>query len=327
MTAPLPPVTSVDMTGLIPPTYSNQIMQEAVLQSATLALGTRVPIPTGKASIPVPSLFPQAGFVAAAGGRKPFARFALEQREIVAEEIACTIAIPDSYLSDSAINLWEFARPRLAEAIGMTLDAAVFTGAGAPASYPVGGLAAFATRAGTGIDAIDTVNNAMAVVEDVGLNVTGHAADIRVKSVFRGVRENTGALLLDTAQIENRQIDRLYGVPIAWNTLLGPDFDFVTGAWNCLLVGVRQDIQYKFSDSGVLVDDQGLVQVSAFQDNQMLLKVWARIGVTIIKPITRLDEDPNNPVGVNPFSIATLKPPPPLPLTVTGTRTGARGEK
>jgi HK97 family phage major capsid protein len=305
---------SVDLTGLIPNTISNVIAQEAVSQSAVMTLGTRVPIPAGKSSVPIPALFPEAEFVNEPGGRKPFTRFAFQTRDITAEEIATTVAIPDSYLEDSAINLWAFARPRLAEAIGRVVDRAVIANQGAPASYPTGGITAFATRAPDGIDAIDTVNNAMGEVEDRGMLITGHAVDIRAKSVFRGVRDNTGALLLDRQQVEQRQMDSLYGAPIAWTALQGADFDFVTGNWGCLVVGIRSDIRYKFSDNGVLADSDGRVTVSAFQDNQTLLKVWARIGVAIVKPITQFSEhedpeDPDSPlVGENPFSYATLKP-------------------
>jgi HK97 family phage major capsid protein len=301
MTQP-PPVGPIDASGLIPTTYVNQVFQQAATTSAVLTLGRKLPIPTGKTSIPIPASFPVAGFVTAPGGRKPWTDFRIETQEIIAEEIAATIAIPDSYVEDSSINLWAYARPLLAEAIATTLDAAVFAGTGAPASYPQGGIEAFGQEADAGIDAIDTVNNAMGLVEAEGLPVTGSAADLRVKSVLRGVRDNTGALLLDTQQVQGNAVNQLYGVPIAWNSYMSPDFDFITGDWACLVVGVRQDIRYETSNSGVLTDANGKVLVSAFQDNQTLMKIWARIGVAILQPVTPY----TTPDGAKPFAYAQL---------------------
>ena len=50
------------------------------------------------------------------------------------------VAIPEAYLADSAINLWNFVRPQLASAIALALDNAVLFGLNAPASFPVGGI-------------------------------------------------------------------------------------------------------------------------------------------------------------------------------------------
>ena len=38
---------------------------------------------------------------------------------ITAEEIAAVVAIPEQYLEDNTINLWNWARPKLAEAIAV----------------------------------------------------------------------------------------------------------------------------------------------------------------------------------------------------------------
>lgn len=302
MSAPV--VGPIDASGLIPTVQVQQVFAQIATTSAVLRLGRKLPIPTGKSSIPVPSSFPTASFVTAPGGRKPWTDFHIVNQEIVAEEIACTISIPDSYVEDSSINLWAYARPLLTEAIGNALDAAVFTGVGAPASYPSGGIVdeAFSQEATAGLDAIDTVNNAMGLVEGQGLPVTGSAADLRVKSVMRGVRDNTGALLLSPSQVQGDAADQLYGVPIAWDQYMSPDFDFITGDWDCLVVGVRQDMRYETSNSGVLTDAAGKVLVSAFQDNQTLMKVWARIGIAILTPVTPF----TTPDGAKPFAYASL---------------------
>jgi hypothetical protein len=68
------------------------------------------------------------------------------------------------------------------------------------------------------------------------------------------------------------------------------------------VIGVRQDIRYAMDPSAVIADATGKVLISGFQDNQTPLKVWARFGCVIIKPVTR-----RVPAGANPFAAAALK--------------------
>lgn len=309
-------MASIDLSGLIPTTFVPQIIRHARTQSAVLTLGRRIPIPTGRSSVPVPGAFPKAAFVTAPGGRKPFTDLKIGPQELVAEEVAAVIAIPDSYLEDSSINLWQYAQPLLGDAIGLAVDNAALFGIGAPASYPPGGIIATALQAPSGVDVLDTVNLAMGLVEDEGLPVTGHAAALATKQYFRGVRDNSGALLLGRDQIDNEWFDTLYGVRVNWNTYLSADVNFITGDWDCLMVGVRQDIRYRFSNEGVLVGDDDKVAISAFQDNQTLLKVWARVAVGVLRPVTPATD----PDGAEPFAKALLGP---STLTPGGGASGA----
>lgn len=296
----MPPI---DLSGQIPTQYSTQIITEATQQSAALALGSRIPMGTKVTDMPVPKAFPRAAFVNTPGGRKPFTDLKLSNEQLTAEEIAAVVSIPDEYLDDSGIDLWGYARPLLAEAIALAFDDAVFWGVGAPPTYPTGGLASFAIDVAPGDgDAISTVNEAMSAVEAEGLAVTGHAADVAVQGALRGVRDATGAFLLGASQTQSGSINTLYGLPIAYSQFsTEATGDFITGAWRYLMIGVRQDIRFQFSTDGVLADDTGKVVVSGFQDNQTLLKVWARFGCVVVEPVTRRAED-----GAKPFAIATI---------------------
>jgi HK97 family phage major capsid protein len=302
MTTPYAP--PLDFSGVIPPEFSVQIIEEAVRASAVLQIANLIPMGTSITEMPIPSTLPTAGFVTGAGGRKPWTDIALTTATLHAEEIAAITAIPDQYLEDSSINLWGYVRPRIAEAIGQALDNAVLFGTGAPATYPVGGIDAIAAKIAPGTDAVDTVNQAMAAVEGQGLMVDGHAADLVVRSVLRGVRANTGELLLGTTQAGDLTQPTLYGVPIAYSSFgsVGGTFpDFFTGDWNYCFIGVRQDIRYAMDPSAVVADSTGKVLISGFQDNQTPLKVWARFGCQIVKPVTV-----RKPTGANPFACAAL---------------------
>jgi HK97 family phage major capsid protein len=294
----------LDFSGVIPPEFSTQIIEEAIQASAVLSIANLMPMGTTITELPIPKTLPTAGFVTV-GGRKPWTDLALQTETLHAEEIAAITAIPDQYLEDASINLWGWVRPRLAEAIALAFDNAVLWGLGAPATYPVGGLDAVAAPVAAGIDALETVNEAMSAVEGQGLPVTGNSADIVVRGVLRGVRANTGELLLGTTQAGDSVIPSLYGVPIAYASYgqVGGTFpDFFTGDFRNLIIGVRQDIRYALDPSAVVADDTGKVLISGFQDNQTPLKVWCRMAAAIVKPVTQ-----RTPAGANPFAKAALK--------------------
>jgi HK97 family phage major capsid protein len=313
-----------DFSGTIPRDYSAQIIEEATQASAALTLGQRLPMGTRISELPVPKTFPKAEWVTApqegGTGRKPYTGIGLQPQVITAEEVAAVIAIPEVYLDDNEINLWNFCRPRLAEAIGVAVDDAMLFGlAGAtPPSFPNGGVAGAAQvvdPAGAD-DVVDAINQAMAKVEEDGLVVTGHAADLIVKSRLRGVRDSTGALLLGSEQVGQMQRPTIYGAPVAYNpfTQIGTAYpDFITGAWQYLIIGVRQDIRFKLDPSGVILGATTGESVSGFQDNVVPMKVWARFGCTIVSPPTV-----RRPAGSRPFARVKL-------ASVTGPGPAAEG--
>ena len=280
-----------DFSGVIPPEVSTVILQEATRASAALQLCNKVPMGTGVTQMPVPKTLPTASWVTASGtGRKPYTDVGLQPAVLTAEEVAAVIAIPDKMIEDTSINLWNYCRPLLAQAIGQALDAAVIYGLNPPASFPAGGVMGAAAPVNAGIDAIDSINRAMAAVEGQGLNPSGHAADLPVRSRLRGLRATTNELILGYTQIDNYQVPSVYGLPIAYTpfqnkTGLNPA-DFVTGDWSWAVLGVRQDIRYLIDPSAVIADASGVVQVSGFQDNVTPMKVWARFGFVLINPVT-----------------------------------------
>jgi HK97 family phage major capsid protein len=289
-----------DFDNMIPPEYATRIIQEATQQSAALRLGTRIPMGTSVMNMPVPKTFPKAAWVSR-GGRKPFTDLAMDWESMTAEEVAAIIAIPDVMVEDSSINLWNYARPLLAQAIAQAVDDAILFGVDAPATFPAGGVAAAATHVTDGVDVLDTINRAMSAVESGGLPVTGHAADISVRGALRGVRDESGAFLMGWAEQDRYTIPTLYGLPIAYNQFGQPSPDFFTGDWNYLFIGVRSDIRYDINPAGVIADDDGKVIVSGWQDNTTPMKVWARFACAIVKPVT-----PRNPAGANPFASADV---------------------
>jgi hypothetical protein len=107
-------------------------------------------------------------------------------------------------------------------------------------------------------------------------------------------------------------------VPVAYSQYAAINaVDFITGAWDYLVIGVREDIRFRIDPSGTIADDAGKVLVSGFQDNVVPCKIWARFGCTIIKPVT-----PRVPAGAIPFAKTRL-----LGLVAPDPPAGEAGER
>jgi HK97 family phage major capsid protein len=295
-----------DFSGVIPPAMSTTIIQEVLQTSAAMRLCSRLPMGTGVTQMPIPKTLPTASWVNATGtGRKPYTNVGLQTATITAEEVAAVIAIPDKMVEDSTINLWNYCRPLLSQAIAVALDGAVLFGLNAPASFPAGGVMAEAVGVNAGIDAIDSINLAMAQVEGQALTPTGHASDLTNRALIRGLRATTNELIFGTTQIDNYSVPSIYGLPAAYipfqNKGGASPADFVTGDWSYAILGVRSDIRYLVDPSAVIADASGVVQVSGFQDNVTPMKVWARFGFALLRPVTV-----NQPGGARAFAKADL---------------------
>ena len=294
-----------DFSGVIPPSMSTTILGEVAQTSAAMRLCSRLPMGTGVTQMPIPKTLPTASWVTSATGRKPYTNLGLQTATLTAEEVAAVIAIPDKMVEDSSINLWNFARPLLSQAIALALDGAVLFGVNAPASFPVGGVMAEAVGVNAGSDAVDTMNKTMAQVEAQALNPTGHASDLTNRALVRGLRATTGELIFGTTQIDNYSIPSIFGLPVAYVPFQGKSgaapADFLTGDWAYAILGVRSDIRYLIDPSAVIADSAGVVQVSGFQDNVTPMKVWARFGFQVIRPVTA-----QYPAGARAFAKSDL---------------------
>jgi hypothetical protein len=56
------------------------------------------------------------------------------------------------------------------------------------------------------------------------------------------------------------------------------------------LIGVRQDIQFRVFDTGVITDDTGAVIMNLLQEDKLALRCVARFGFNVAVPAT-LTED------------------------------------
>jgi hypothetical protein len=264
-------VVATEWAELIPTDVAREVIDAAAGESAVLALGNSVVMPSGVVSVPVVSVAPQAVFV---GVRKPASTIEWTAERLEPAEIALTLYIPDAYLDDAGFPVWESARAEIAKAIARTLDAAVLWGTNAPASYPSGGIAALTGPATSGTDALDAIDKAAEVVEATGLVPDGIAAGTKIGSALRKAYRE---IATPPSTVPDETI---YGMNVArspaWDDAQG---DALVGDWSKLLVGIREDISFDLSDSATLTDGAGNVVVSAFESDVTAMRAYARIAV------------------------------------------------
>ncbi len=305
----------IDRTGagaLIPEDASREIIQGVAESSAVLRLARRLPNMTrAQQRMPVLSVLPTAYFVTGDTGLKQTSEVSWENKYLNAEEIAVIVPIPEAVLDDSDYDIWGQVRPRLVEAIGVVIDAAILIGTNAPDNWPDDILTA-ATAAshvvdhssfsGDYYDEILGEGGTMSMVEADGYMVTGHAAVPGMMAGLRGLRETGGAPIF----MQSMQGAANY-------TLAGASVEFLrngavpaatalmfSGDWSQLVYSIRQDITYKVLDQAVIQDGSGNIIYNLPQQDMVALRAVMRLAWQIPNPIQRLN---TNSATRFPFSI------------------------
>lgn len=295
-------IDRTDAAPLIPEQESAEILQLVPQASAALRSCRTMQMSTKTFSQPVLGSFPVAYWVNGDTGIKQTTDMSWRGLTMTAEELAAIVVIPDNLIADSGYPLWAEVRPWLAEAIGLALDQAVFSGVNKPATWPQGIIpAAIAAgnvneldstpeEGGAANDVLETFDD----VEDDGYDVTRIVADKRLRSALRKARDTTGQKVLDvsTGEIE--------GVPIEYVgfNVFPSTARAVVGDFNMAIVGVRQDLTWKMLDQAVITDDTGAVVINLPQQDSQALRVTARFGFVIANPQTHSPNATPFPFGV-----------------------------
>jgi len=279
----------------IPETYVSQILQDAPKASAALTLMRRQPMSSKKTRQPVLSALPTAYWVDGDVGMKQTTKPVWDNLELIAEELAAIVVIPDAYFDDANIPLWEEIRPLLAEAIGKKIDEAVLFGVDKPSTWPTdiyhGTLAAGNVRvAGTGDDLAQDVAFLGQTLAEDGSRLGGFASQPGFNWRLVGIRTSQGVPIYQPALTEG-EFDRLYGRRFfevengSWDA---SEALLIGGEWNKAIIGVRQDITYRIFDQGVISDDDGNVVVNLMQQDSKAMRVVMRVGFTVEEPLDRI---------------------------------------
>ena len=131
-------ITKNDVSALIDEQVVGEIFEGAQKESKVLSMFRRLPnMSSDKTKLRVSDALPVAYFVDenTNNGRKNLTKAAWKNVFLTAEEIAVIVPIKENLLNDASVDLWAEIRPQLTSAIAKTIDAAVFKGEGAPASW------------------------------------------------------------------------------------------------------------------------------------------------------------------------------------------------
>ncbi|HEV7646321.1 MAG TPA: phage major capsid protein [Pyrinomonadaceae bacterium] len=304
-------ISRSDAGALIPEEVSSQIFQDLPKQSVALSLFKQVKMSSKQQKMPVLSVLPTAYFVNGDTGIKQTTEVNWADKHLEAEEVACIVPIPEAVLDDSAFDVWEEIKPRVVEAIGRTIDAAVLFGTNKPASWATSIFDA-ATTAGNTFDSgsvvgqkVDVdVSSVMEKVEADGFMVNGFSASVTLKSAFRSLRTTDGLPILQPS-LQVGSPDALYNERIYYVTNGAWDASkalLIAGDWTQGIIGVRQDITYKLLDQAVITDNTNAIIYNLAQQDMVALRVVMRLGFQVPNPANPLN------AGANRYPFAVLAP-------------------
>ncbi|MFE3122355.1 phage major capsid protein [Streptomyces hydrogenans] len=281
---------------LVPTPVSAEIIQELPAQSALLQRAARAPMSSKTQRQPVLDVMPIAYFVGGDTGLKQTSTQDWKNVDLVAEEIAAIVPIPEAYLDDAQMPIWDQVKPRLVEAIGSLLDGAALFGINKPSTwspsvYSSAVAAGNTTIAGSGDDFAQDVTVVAEKVAQDGFAVNGFISRPGLTWKLNGLRSVDGVPIYQP-NLQGTPGGTLYGYPMSELTNGGFDTseaELLMGDWRKAIVGVRQDISFKMFTEGVISDDDGKVVLNLMQQDSVAMRVVARFAFATANPATRLN--------------------------------------
>jgi HK97 family phage major capsid protein len=301
-------MSATDVAALIPDEVATEIISGVEVKSAAMRLMRRARMSRAQQRMPVLSAIPTAYFVANGGGLKQTSKLAWGNKTLVAEEIAVIVPIPEAFLDDAEFDIWGEVKPKVAEAFAVALDGAVLFGINKPDTWGVD-VYHHAIAAGNAVvrgsvggqDVAGDVSDVMALVENDGFDINGHAARRSMRSVFRNLRDDNGQPIF-TPGIPNKEPATLWGEPLSYVSNASWDAanaSLLTGDWNNAILATRQDITYKVLDQASIHDEDGALVYNFAQQDMVGLRCVGRFAYQVANAINR----EGTYAGQSPFGV------------------------
>lgn len=311
--------------------YSKEIIEALPTQSFCLKMMRGLPTLNAKTlKIPMANSFPTAYFVDEVAGARGAANIkkttdmSWSGVTLYVEEAAVIVPVPESVIEDMAsanFDLWGMVKPRLVEALGKLIDAAIlFDSAGslAPAAWP-DGIVTQAIAASNAVDvssdvgagktfediagAIVADNGLLSLVEQDGFICNGAMGAISMMGKLRGLRDANGQFLfMNDMKAPNDY--RIAGIPMTFpnNGAFNPATALlVVGDWSQAVYGIRRDITWKLATEASITAADGTLVYNLFQDDMVALRVTMRMGWVLPNPKNMVNSSTQ-------FPFAVLKP-------------------
>lgn len=305
------------LSGLIPEPVTREIMQGAIAESAVLRMGRRLANMSSKTqTINVLDALPSAYFVngeatgdGAGDAFKQTTKMAWDKKKLYAEEIAVIVPIPEAALDDADYDIWGEVKPRLTEAFGKVIDAAILFGTNKPSTWR-NGVVPSAIAAGNGVpmgsDVFSDIMGESGLISKVeldGFNPNGVMSAIQMRGKLRGLKDTTGQPIFKS----DMQGATRYGLDgmdmyFPMNGAFDPNqAQMIVGDWSQLVYAIRQDMTFKIFTEGVIQDPSTkAITYNLMQNDMVALRAVMRLGWEIANPINAYNADITNPF---PFSV------------------------
>lgn len=229
-----------------------------------------------------------------------------------AEELAAIVVVPDSVAADMAENVWDTVQPLLETAIARAFDQAVFFGVNKPASFPAdivttaiaaGNAVTRGTNAQAAGGVVGDISDLLSTMEADGFAADAYIANVTLRGRLRQARGTTGERLAEVSPTEIDGTRIIFPIRGAWPTGSGAT-EMIAADSTQGMIGVRQDITWKFLDQAVIQDANGNIVFNLPQQDMTAVRVVARYGWAVPNPITF-----DQPVEANRWPFAVLRAP------------------
>jgi HK97 family phage major capsid protein len=312
--------------ALVPEPLSASIIQELPKQSAALSLMNKTTLSSKTERLPVLDVLPYAYFVSGDTGMKQTSLQAWKGVNLVVEEIATIVPVPEAYLDDADVPIWSEVQPRMVEAVGALIDAAVLFGVNKPATwgtdiYTAAQASGNIVQDGyldTGTTTADDFGQSVTALGDLmantGYNMNGFAGRPGLNWRLMGLRSSgsgvpifqPGAPLSDGSGLSNPS---LYGYPLpmvdngSWDATKAQLFG---GDWSKAIIGIRQDMSFKLFTEGVISNDSGQVILNLMQQDAVAMRLVMRVAYATVNPQTILGQKAGKTITTRfPFGAVT----------------------
>lgn len=284
--------------ALVPQPFVADVIKELPQQSTVMNRARRVTMSSTTQRQPVLSVLPSSYWVGGDNGLKQTTTAQWKNVNLNAEELACLVPVPNAYLDDAGIPIWDEIRPSIVESIGKAIDEACLFGVNKPASWSSASLYDAAVAAGNLVTSTEDPGVGVAqlgvTLAKDGYSANGFSSAPGYSWNLVGYRSAQGVPVYQPDPTGSGPGGKLYGYGL--DEVLNGSWDatkasLIAADWTKVIFGVRTDITFSMHEDGIVSDDSGKVIYNAMQQDSTIMRVFFRGAYATANPVTRVNED------------------------------------
>ncbi len=275
-----------ELAGAVPEETAKEIIRDVARGSSILRLCKTVPMDGEKQKVPVMADGVGAYWVGE-GERIKTSKPTWIFPELFAKKLAVIIPVTKEKLEDTIFDVFSELRGLIAEAFYAAIDSACLFGTDSPFATNIFQSATDSENLivrGTNKTLDLDVSDAMALVEDAGLDVNGFVAHYGIKNDLRKLRDANGNALY----VHGTDQNEFYSNPIDFsrnNSWDKTKAEIIAGDFEKALVGIRDGIEYEILKEatlqGTLTEDGK--PISLAEQDLIAIKATMRLGFLVVK--------------------------------------------